>query len=81
MHAAAGIPSATIGLDAGKKIRGRKRGIATDAPGLSINVVVTAANVHDNAIGVELLDWVAIDNPGVRTAGVDATCSCDSSVP
>jgi transposase len=72
VHAAAGVPSATTGLDAGKKSRGRKRGIATDVLGLLIAVVVTAASVHDNAIGIQLLDRVAIDNPGVRTAWVDA---------
>jgi transposase len=33
---------------------------------------VTAASVHDNAIGIELLDRVAIDNPAVTTAWVDA---------
>lgn len=72
VHAAAGVPSTTTGLDAGKKSRGRKRGIATDVLGLLIAVVVTAASVHDNAIGIELLDQVAIDNPSVRTAWVDA---------
>ena len=72
VHAAAGVPSETTGLDAGKKSRGRKRGIATDVLGLVIAVVVTAASVHDNAIGIELLDRVCIDNPSVRTAWVDA---------
>ncbi|GAA0948357.1 IS5-like element ISSco3 family transposase [Actinocorallia libanotica] len=72
VHSAAGIPAATTGLDVGKKSRGRKRGIATDTLGLLIAVVVTAASVHDNAIGIELLDRVVIDNPAVRTAWVDA---------
>jgi hypothetical protein len=41
----------TTGLDPGKKSRGRKRGIASDVLGVVIAVVVTAASVHDNAIG------------------------------
>lgn len=72
VHAAAGVPAATTGLDAGKRSRGRKRGIAVDVLGLVIAVFVTAASVHDNAIGVELLDRVAIDNPTVKLAWVDA---------
>ncbi|ROO87970.1 IS4 family transposase [Actinocorallia herbida] len=72
VHAAAGVPSETTGLDPGKKSRGRKRAIATDTLGLIIAVVVTAASVHDNAVGIELLDQVAIDNPSVEAAWVDA---------
>ncbi|MFI0425022.1 IS5 family transposase, partial [Spongiactinospora sp. 9N601] len=64
-HAAATVPADTTGLDAGKKSRGRKRGIATDVLGLLIAVVVTAASVHDNAIAADLLDVVAIDAPTV----------------
>ncbi|GAA0235733.1 hypothetical protein GCM10009527_035250 [Actinomadura nitritigenes] len=72
VHSAAGVPAATTGLDAGRSSRGRKRGIASDALGLVIAVTVTAASVHDNAIGIDLLDKVAIDNPSVTTAWVDA---------
>ncbi|WP_449066538.1 IS5 family transposase [Planomonospora algeriensis] len=72
VHASVSAPAATTGLDAGKKSRGRKRGIAVDVTGLVIAVVVAAASVHDNAIGVALLDKVAIDNPAVTKAWVDA---------
>ncbi|MBE1533203.1 IS5 family transposase [Actinomadura algeriensis] len=72
VHAAAGVPAAATGLDAGKKSRGRKRGIASDALGLVLAVAVTAASTHDNAIGIDLLDRVAIDNPSVTRAWVDA---------
>lgn len=72
VHASVNAPAATTGLDAGKKSRGRKRGLAVDVLGLVIAVVVVAASVHDNAIGIHLVDKVAIDNPGVRTAWVDA---------
>jgi transposase len=72
VQGAAGVPANSTGLDAGKKRRGRKRGIASDVLGLVIAVVVAAASVHDNAIGIELLDKVAIDNPTVQRAWVDA---------
>jgi transposase len=72
VRASISAPVATTGLDAGKKDRGRKRGLAVDVLGLVIAVVVTAASVHDNAIGIALLDKVAIDNPTVTTAWVDA---------
>jgi transposase len=72
VHASLSAPATTTGLDAGKRSRGRKRGIATDVLGLVIAVVVTAASVHDNAIGIQLLDRVAIDNPTVTRAWVDA---------
>ncbi|GGS84090.1 IS5 family transposase [Nonomuraea spiralis] len=73
VRAAAGVPAATTGKDAAKKVPGRKRGLATDVLGLVIAVVVTAASVHDNAIGTALLDRVvAATVPGsVQSALVD----------
>lgn len=59
VHAAVNVPASTTGKDANKKVPGRKRGLAVDVLGLIIAVVVTAASVHDNAIGVRLLDKVA----------------------
>lgn len=41
------VPAASAGYDAGKKIKGRKRHIATDTLGLLLVVVVTAANIQD----------------------------------
>ena len=58
VHTSVNAPAATTGLDAGKKSRGRKRGLAVDVLGLLIAVVVAAANVHDNAIGIQLVDKV-----------------------
>ncbi|MEO3830401.1 IS5 family transposase [Actinomadura sp. B10D3] len=72
VQAAATVPAGTTGTDAGKKRRGRKRGIASDVLGLVIAVVVTAASVHDNPIGTALLDKVALDAPAVRTVWTDA---------
>lgn len=73
VRAAAGVPKATTGRDAGKKVPGRKRGLAVDVLGLVIAVVVAAASMHDNAIGNALLDRVADATPpgSVQTALVD----------
>ncbi|MDG4769470.1 IS5 family transposase [Solwaraspora sp. WMMD792] len=66
------VPAATTGKDAAKKVPGRKRGLAVDALGLVIAVVVTAASVTDNAIGIRLLDRVVTHTPTVTRAWVDA---------
>jgi transposase len=72
IRAANHIPAATTGKDAAKKVSGRKRGLAVDALGLVIAVVVTAASVTDNAIGIRLLDKVVEHTPTVSRAWVDA---------
>jgi len=71
VHAAVNVPATTTGRDAGKKVPGRKRGIAVDIIGLIIAVVVMAASAHDNAIGTALLDKVAARTPAVAKALVD----------
>ncbi len=50
------VPQASQGIDAGKKIVGRKRGIVTDTLGLLLAVTVTAAHLSDNTLGIHLLD-------------------------
>ncbi|MFF6946327.1 transposase [Streptomyces lavendulae] len=59
VRAAAGAPRTTTGLDANKKVSGRKRGLAVDVLGLIIGVIVMAASAHDNAAGIALLDQAA----------------------
>ncbi|MGW3851594.1 IS5 family transposase, partial [Streptomyces fagopyri] len=59
VRAAAGVPKTTTGLDANKKVSGRKRGLVVDVGGLTIGVVVLAASTHDNAAGTALLDQAA----------------------
>lgn len=71
VHAAVNVPAATTGKDAGKKVQGRKHGIAVDVLGLIIAVVVLAASVHENTIGTALLDRVAARTPTVTKALVD----------
>ncbi len=72
IRAANHVPAATTGKDAAKKVPGRKRGLAVDALGLIIAVVVTAASVTDNTIGIRLLDKVTAHTPTVTRAWVDA---------
>ncbi|MFY1652787.1 IS5 family transposase [Solwaraspora sp. WMMB762] len=72
IRAANHVPASTTGKDAGKKVSGRKRGLAVDALGLVIAVVVTAASVTDNAIGIRLLDKVVAHTPTVSRVWVDA---------
>lgn len=38
--------SLDVGVDGGKKIKGRKRHIVTDTMGLALGVIITAANAH-----------------------------------
>ncbi|GIF09661.1 hypothetical protein Asi03nite_71990 [Actinoplanes siamensis] len=66
------VPTGTQGTDAGKKIVGRKRGIITDTLGLLLYVIVTAASVSDNAIGMDLLDQTATKYPSITKTWVDA---------
>lgn len=80
IRAANHVPAATTGKDASKKVPGRKRGLAVDALGLIIAVVVTAASVTDNAIGVALLDKVLEHTPTVNTAWVDAGFKDDVAI-
>jgi transposase len=72
VHVAAGVPASTTGRDPAKRVPGRKRGLAVDVLGLVIAVIVLAANTHDNAVGIALLDQVAEHAAGtVRKALVD----------
>lgn len=80
IRAANHVPAATTGKDAGKKVPGRKRGLAVDALGLIIAVVVTAASVTDNAIGIRLLDKISADTPTVAMAWVDGGFKKDVAV-
>lgn len=57
--------------DKGKKVPGRKRGLAVDVLGLVIAVVVLAASAHENAAGIALLDQVAASASTVSTVLVD----------
>lgn len=66
------VPADTQGIDAGKKIVGRKRGIITDTLDLLLAVIVTAAGISDNVIGNALLDRATTTHPTLTKAWVDA---------
>jgi hypothetical protein len=57
------VPASEQGIDAGKKIAGRKRHLGVDALGLLLALWVTAASVSDNADGIHLLSSIAAANP------------------
>nr|WP_168504430.1 IS5 family transposase [Streptomyces sp. S1D4-11]QIY93143.1 IS5 family transposase [Streptomyces sp. S1D4-11] len=67
----ANVPAAGQGIDAGKKIAGRKRHIGVDTLGLLLAVWVTAASVSDNAGGIHLLSRIAAANPRITKAWTD----------
>lgn len=67
----ANVPAACQGIDAGKKIVGRKRSIVIDTVGLLLGVMVTAASVQDSIAGRPLIDRVAAEHPTVRKTWVD----------
>lgn len=66
------VPLSTQGVDAGKKIVGRKRGIITDTLGLLLAVIVTAASASDNTIGMDLLDQATTAYPTLTKTWADA---------
>jgi hypothetical protein len=75
VRASTNAPKNTTRLDAGKESPGRKRGLATDVLGQLIAVVVVvAASVHNNAIGIALLDKAAASAPVVTKGWVEAGC-------
>ncbi|BCB78001.1 IS5-like element ISSco3 family transposase [Phytohabitans flavus] len=66
------VPEHSQGIDAGKKIKGRKRHIASDVLGLLLVILVTAASVHDTAGGRVVVEQVANQYPAVAVAWVDS---------
>ncbi|MFD4144733.1 IS5 family transposase, partial [Streptomyces sp. NPDC058572] len=55
VRAAATVPAASRGYDAGKKVPGRKRHIVVDCLGLLLAVMVTTASVQDRDAAMPLL--------------------------
>ncbi|GAA3688530.1 hypothetical protein GCM10022267_89120 [Lentzea roselyniae] len=65
------VNESSQGIDAGKKIKGRKRHIATGVLGLLLVVIVTAASVQNSVGGQEVLDCLTVDHPTVSKVWVD----------
>jgi transposase len=66
------VPESSQGIDAGKKIKGRKRHIATDTLGLLLVLLVTAASVQDTVGGRDVVDDLAARHPAVVKTWVDS---------
>lgn len=66
------VPEGCQGIDAGKKIKGTKRHVATDVLGLLLVVLVTAASVHDTVGGRAVVAQVAHHHPQVTVAWADS---------
>lgn len=60
------------GIDAGKRINGRKRHVAVDSMGLLLVVRVTAANIQDRSGGFPLLEQTYNRFPRIRHVWADA---------
>ncbi|MER5996005.1 IS5 family transposase [Streptomyces viridosporus] len=67
----ANVAETSQGIDAGKKIKGRKRHVVTDPLGLVLAVLVTAASVQDTTGGKLLLDDLAAAHPTVSKVWAD----------
>lgn len=72
VKASANAPAESQGYDGGKRVKGRKRHIATDTLGLLLVLIVTAAGVQDSAGGKQILDTLAAQWPSVTKTWVDA---------
>ena len=64
-------PTCRQGIDAGKKIAGRKQSIVIDTVGLLLGALVTAASVQDSIAGQTLIERVATEHPTVRKTWAD----------
>lgn len=71
VKASPNAPEETQGYDGGKRVKGRKRHIATDTLGLLLVLIVTAAGVQDSAGGKQVLDELAARWPSVTKTWVD----------
>lgn len=72
IRTSANVAESSQGIDAGKKIKGRKRHIATDTLGLLLVLLVTAASVQDTTGGRDVVSELAARHPGVVKAWVDS---------
>ena len=72
IRTSANVPESSRGIDAAKKIKGRKRHIATDTLGLRLVLLVTAASVQDTTGGRDAADQLAARHPGVVKAWADS---------
>lgn len=70
----ANVAETSQGIDAGKKIKGRKRHLIMDTLGQVLAVLIIAANLHDTTGGKLLLDDLAADHPSLTKVWADGGC-------
>ena len=68
---ATNVSTTSQGVDAAKKIVGRKQSIITDTLGLLLMVLVTAASVQDSVAGIRRIQRVAAAFPTICKIWVD----------
>ena len=65
------VPAQAQGIDANKKIVGRKRTIVTDTLGLLLAVIVLAASATDNNAGIAAINQAKANHPTIVKTWVD----------
>nr|WP_206745461.1 transposase [Streptomyces sp. MJM1172] len=68
------VSEASQGIDADKKIKGRKRHLITDALGTGPDRLGPDASVHDSVGGKQALTELAAAHPIVTKVGADGGC-------
>ena len=58
--------SEEVGVDGGKKVKGRKRHIVTDIMGNILAILVHAANIHDAVGGVSVMKDALLKYPSLK---------------
>jgi len=64
--------SKSVGIDGGKKIKGRKRHICVDTNGLLLNIKVHDANIHDTIGGLDVFAETIAKFPTIKGFSADA---------
>jgi transposase len=71
VKAAASVPAASRGFDAGKNINGRKRHLIVDSLGLLLMVLVTPADVTDREAACGMLPHLLVRHRRIRLVWAD----------
>lgn len=66
------LASKEIGIDGGKKVKGRKRNIVVDTMGHLLHVAVHAANQHDTTSAPPVVERAAEKYPRIKAFSADA---------
>lgn len=67
-----GLVKTPKGIDGNKRIKGRKRSVATDKNGQTIGVQVVAGNIHDSKAVYALIAMLAVNYPQIKKIMADS---------